>query len=138
MSLRLLTIGLSVFLLSEPSVAVAQQALLDGPAGRRVDILTGEPVRPRGERPRPQPEIYNAPHAPMRGPGHRGDGPPLEIYVVPQIGAQYGTQPAPNYGAQLRSQRSNEVKPQFGSQYRSPYGSNRGSPYGTQGGGYAR
>lgn len=67
-------------LLTAPAASMAQQ-------GRRIDVLTGEPVRPRSEHPRPEPEIFNAPHAPRQE--HRTDDPPIEIYVAPQIG---GTQ----------------------------------------------
>lgn len=67
-------------LLMAPAVAIAQQ-------GPRIDVLTGEPVKPRSEHPRPEPEIFNAPHAPRQE--HRTDDPPIEIYAAPQIG---GTQ----------------------------------------------
>ena len=64
-------------LLTAPAAAIAQQ-------GPRIDVLTGEPVRPRSEHPRPEPEIFNAPHAPRQE--HRTDDPPIEIYAAPQIG----------------------------------------------------
>ena len=64
-------------LLIAPAAAIAQQ-------GPRIDVLTGEPVRPRSEHPRPEPEIFNAPHAPRQE--HHTDNPPIEIYAAPQIG----------------------------------------------------
>ncbi|RZK91858.1 MAG: hypothetical protein EOO66_11225 [Methylobacterium sp.] len=64
-------------LLTAPAAAIAQQ-------GPRIDVLTGEPVKPRSEHPRPEPQIFNAPHAPRQE--HRSDNPPIEIYVAPQIG----------------------------------------------------
>ncbi len=86
MSSRTLALLAAVTLLAAP--AVAQQ-------GPRIDILTGEPVRPRSEHPRPEPEIFNAPHAP-RQEQRRAEDPPIEIYASPQMGG--GTQQDP-YGA---------------------------------------
>jgi hypothetical protein len=64
--------------LAGSAAAIAQR-------GPRTDILTGEPIRPHGEHPRTEPEIFNAPHAP-RQEQRRGEDLPLEIYVAPQIG----------------------------------------------------
>ena len=68
--------GLAVLLLASGAV----------PAGaQRIDVLTGEPVRPRQAHPRPEPEIFNAPHAP-RQVQTQANNPPIEIYIAPQIG----------------------------------------------------
>ncbi len=77
MSTRLLALCLTLAVLTG-SAGAAQQ-------GPRTDILTGEPIRPRGVHPGPQPEIFNAPHAP-RQEQRRADDPPIDIYVAPQIG----------------------------------------------------
>ena len=79
-------------LLAAPVPAVAQQ-------GPGIDILTGEPVKPRSAHPRPEPEIFNAPHAP-RQEQRRADDPPIEIYAAPQIGGAmqqdpYGSRRSP-------------------------------------------
>lgn len=78
MSTSSLALSISFAILVGSASAIAQQ-------GPRTDILTGEPIRPRSEHPRPQPEIFNAPHAP-RQEQRRADDLPLEIYVAPQIG----------------------------------------------------
>ena len=59
-----------------PASAIAQQ-------GPRIDVLTGEPVKPRSTHPRPEPEIFNAPHAPPQE--RRAEDPPIEIYAAPQM-----------------------------------------------------
>ena len=74
------SMGLSLLLLASGAVPVAAQ---------RIDVLTGEPVRPRSAHPRPEPEIFNAPHAP-RQVQTQADNPPMEIYIAPQIGAMPG------------------------------------------------
>lgn len=74
-------------------------------AAQRMDILTGEPVRPPNAHPRPEPEIFNAPHAPRQVQGRGGDSPPMDIYVAPQIGTGNGYSGA-NGGAGLSSGRS--------------------------------
>ena len=60
-------------------------------AAQRTDILTGEPVRPPSAHPRPEPEIFNAPHAPLQRTNRAEDTPPMEIYITPQIGSGTGS-----------------------------------------------
>lgn len=79
-------------LLTVPAAAIAQQ-------GPRIDVLTGEPVRPHSEHPRPEPQIFNAPHAPRQE--HRTDNPPIEIYAAPQIGGTQQNQFSPGTGPGL-------------------------------------
>lgn len=79
MSAHALALVATLTFLTGSVPAIAQQ-------GPRIDVLTGEPVKPRSEHPRPEPEIFNAPHAP-RQEQRRADDPPLEIYVAPQMGA---------------------------------------------------
>lgn len=100
---RTLAFVATLTLLTGSMSAIAQQ-------GRRIDVLTGEPVKPPGEHPRPQPEIFNAPHAP-RQEQRRADDTPLEIYVAPQFGAQQD-QVSTNLGRQpLQSRQLSPFDP---------------------------
>lgn len=93
-------------LLTAPAAAIAQQ-------GPRIDVLTGEPVKPRSEHPRPEPQIFNAPHAPRQE--HRSDNPPIEIYAAPQIGGTQQDQFSPGIGpGPLRSGQLPQVNPYAG------------------------
>ena len=124
---------LALMLLFGAAPAAAQRGLLEGSSGPRTDILTGEPVRPPSAHPRPEPQIFNAPHAPLQSPGRTSENPPMEIYVAPQYGTstsgyqsttgatgQYGTPQVmtPNSLSQYRDRQSQA--PQYGSGSRSP------------------
>lgn len=104
MSARPFASFLSLVILAGSASAIAQQ-------GPRIDILTGEPVRPRSAHPSPQPEIFNAPHAP-RQEQRRADDPPIEIYVAPQMGTgPQQDQSSPRQSPRTRTLRGNAPYP---------------------------
>ncbi len=93
-------------LLCAAALLIATSAAAEAPSssGRRIDVLTGEPIKPWTAHPRPEPEIFNAPHAPRQAARTPADDPPIDILVTPSIGGDpAGIGAAPTRALPLRA-----------------------------------